>query len=206
MKNNKGFSLVELIVVISIMAILAAIAVVSFSIYIDKAHEANDIQYRTNLGRIAQLIATEHQIDLVEPVPESVVDGPEDIKLKVVDPVTGAIVEHIYDKNNESEYNDIILEIYNAVGDWTFSDACDHTKCSLVDSKSPTCTEPGYEKYDCGREVTYPQNPNNHVWGDKQWTDDGTAFSVQCTACGVLGQGHKDENGEFPIVSVVPQN
>ena len=42
MKNNKGFSLVELIVVIAIMAILAAVAVIGVSVYIPKAQEAND--------------------------------------------------------------------------------------------------------------------------------------------------------------------
>ena len=39
-KNNKGFSLVELIVVIAIMAILAAVAIPTFAGFIDKANEA----------------------------------------------------------------------------------------------------------------------------------------------------------------------
>lgn len=43
-KNNKGFSLVELLVVIAIMAILAAVAVVGVSIYVPKAREAADAQ------------------------------------------------------------------------------------------------------------------------------------------------------------------
>ncbi len=53
--NNKGFSLVELIVVIAIMAILAAVAVVGVSVYIPKAQQANDkqlvsdIEYGLNL-------------------------------------------------------------------------------------------------------------------------------------------------------------
>ena len=42
--NNKGFSLVELIVVIAIMAILAAVAVVGVSVYIPKAQQASDKQ------------------------------------------------------------------------------------------------------------------------------------------------------------------
>ena len=45
MKDNKGFSLVELIVVIAIMAILAAVAIPVFSSYIVKAKEATDIKY-----------------------------------------------------------------------------------------------------------------------------------------------------------------
>lgn len=45
MKHNKGFSIVELIVVIAIMAILAAIAIPTFSVFIKKARESTDIQY-----------------------------------------------------------------------------------------------------------------------------------------------------------------
>ena len=44
MRNNKGFSLVELIVVIAIMAILASVAVVGVSFYIPKAQKAVDQQ------------------------------------------------------------------------------------------------------------------------------------------------------------------
>ena len=41
-KSNKGFTLVELIVVIAILAILAGIAVPAYSGYIKKANEASD--------------------------------------------------------------------------------------------------------------------------------------------------------------------
>ena len=40
MKNNSGFSLVELIVVIAIMAILAGVAVPTYSKYVTKANDA----------------------------------------------------------------------------------------------------------------------------------------------------------------------
>ena len=42
MRSNKGFSLVELIVVIAIMAIIAAVAVPVYSAYIDKANTGAD--------------------------------------------------------------------------------------------------------------------------------------------------------------------
>lgn len=42
MRNNKGFSLVELIVVIAIMAILAAVAIPTFAGFIGKAQKSND--------------------------------------------------------------------------------------------------------------------------------------------------------------------
>ncbi len=56
MKNNKGFSLVELIVVIAIMAILAAVAIPTFASFITKAQRAsdesflNDIEYAIELA------------------------------------------------------------------------------------------------------------------------------------------------------------
>ena len=56
MKTNKGFSLVELIVVIAIMAVLAGVAVPVFNMYIDKANKAadkqlvDDILYAINIG------------------------------------------------------------------------------------------------------------------------------------------------------------
>ena len=43
--NNKGFSLVELIVVIAIMAILAAVAIPTFASFITKANVASDEQF-----------------------------------------------------------------------------------------------------------------------------------------------------------------
>ena len=55
MKNNKGFSLVELIVVIAIMAILAAVAVAGFSFYIPKAQQASDKQMISDIEYILTL-------------------------------------------------------------------------------------------------------------------------------------------------------
>lgn len=57
-KNNKGFSLVELIVVIAIMAILAAVAIPTFATFITRANEGadesfmNDVEYAIELAYI----------------------------------------------------------------------------------------------------------------------------------------------------------
>lgn len=57
MKNNKGFSLVELIVVIAIMAVLAAVAVVGLSVYIPKAQQAADQQMVADIQKAIDLYA-----------------------------------------------------------------------------------------------------------------------------------------------------
>jgi type IV pilus assembly protein PilA len=54
-KNNKGFSLVELIVVIAIMAVLVGILAPQFMGYVEKSREATDIQ---NLDSIRTQVET----------------------------------------------------------------------------------------------------------------------------------------------------
>ncbi len=55
MKNNKGFSLVELIVVIAIMAILASVAVIGVSVYVPKAQKAADEQMVADIQKAVDL-------------------------------------------------------------------------------------------------------------------------------------------------------
>ena len=57
-KNNAGFSLVELIVVIAIMAILAAVAVIGVSVYIPYSQKAADEQMIADVQKAIDLYAT----------------------------------------------------------------------------------------------------------------------------------------------------
>ena len=59
---NKGFSLVELIVVIAIMAILVGVAVPVYTQYIDKANDATDIQAIDNLEHACKIVALEYDV------------------------------------------------------------------------------------------------------------------------------------------------
>ena len=54
-KNNKGFSLVELIVVIAIMAVLVGVLAPQLIKYVEKSREATDIQ---NADSIATAVKT----------------------------------------------------------------------------------------------------------------------------------------------------
>ena len=81
MKNNKGFSLVELIVVIAIMAILAAVAIPTFAGFIGKANESadvsfmNDVEYAVELayaGKVVDITAIEVEYNSTTKAPIAV--------------------------------------------------------------------------------------------------------------------------------------
>ena len=52
MKNNKGFTIVELVIVIAVVAILAAVLIPTFSSIVKKANISSDIQTARNMGVI----------------------------------------------------------------------------------------------------------------------------------------------------------
>ena len=84
MKNNKGFSLVELIVVIAIMAILAAVAIPTFSGFITKAKISNDVSFVNDVTYAAKIATVE-------------VDG-DDLLVKVTVAEDGTITNVIVTK------------------------------------------------------------------------------------------------------------
>ncbi len=211
MKNNKGFSLVELIVVIAIMAILAAVAVVSFNVYIQKAKDANDNEYRSNVEYFAMLEATEHQFELIgdKVVLENIVDGPEDIKLVIKKP-TGQVDTVVYDPSKEDDlYNEVILDIYNAVGDWTFSYACDHEGATIAQVEA-CCVDGKYLLYSCCGHKEYISRDLDHD-NHKPITDEDKKkamenptddyYYIHCDWCGSDIPYSKD--GSWKVVSAL---
>lgn len=64
MKSNKGFSLVELIVVIAIMAIIAGVAIPVYTNYIDKANDAVVDNLVAEAEYAAELAEVEYDVEL----------------------------------------------------------------------------------------------------------------------------------------------
>ncbi len=56
-KNDKGFTLIELIVVIAIIAVLAVVLAPQYIQYVERGRESSDIQYAQNLMDAASMSA-----------------------------------------------------------------------------------------------------------------------------------------------------
>ena len=119
--NNKGFSLVELIVVIAIMAILAAVAVVGFSMYIPKAQQASDKQLVSDI---------EYALDLYYQSNTDNMSGGYIVLSPDAAPVVGGCGDEamklIYGEN-WAERNDLKLAYDKWVVDNTFPSAAEAT-------------------------------------------------------------------------------
>ncbi len=63
-KNNKGFSLVELIIVIAIIAILATVLVPQYLRYVEEARQASDLQVASNIVRAARVAIVDPDSEL----------------------------------------------------------------------------------------------------------------------------------------------
>lgn len=59
--NNKGFSLVELIVVIAIMAVLVGVLGPQFMKYVEKGRQSTDIQTVDNIATALKTYYTDHE-------------------------------------------------------------------------------------------------------------------------------------------------
>lgn len=62
-KNNKGFSLVELIVVIAIMAVLVGVLAPQFIQYVERSRISTDVQNMDQIKTAVEVYCAEHPFD-----------------------------------------------------------------------------------------------------------------------------------------------
>ena len=220
MKNNKGFSLVELIVVIAIMAILAAVAVASFSIYIKHAQDASDMDYISNVLYRAKLFSLEEGVEIKEVVISPVVDGADDIRLIIGWdenglPIyyQGAEQSEIYETvGNYSMYgeylsDEVIIKPMTPGGvtdGSTGGEGSNHAhKLVHAFHKDSTCVEYGYDRYECEIdgcnyiETKYATSLGAHS-ENKVGEKEGYEIH-QCTFCGNLVIKSTSGNAIVPL-------
>ncbi len=60
--NNKGFTLVELIIVVAIIAVLAAVLAPQYLRYVERARQSNDLQVATSIMRATTAAISDPQV------------------------------------------------------------------------------------------------------------------------------------------------
>ena len=181
--ENKGFSLVELIVVIAIMAILVGVAVPVYTSYIDKAQKAADEQYLSEVVYAAQLFAAENGLVL-----EKIAIAP------VVKADTKQGIE-LFAKDGDTVYRvEDLSALYDMVGGYTFSTKKEDV---TVQYYQPTAPEEGTPE---GAEHTHDYSV---VVQPKTCTQDGITKCNGCAATQIdSATGHTINTETDPYVQV----
>lgn len=101
MKNKRGFTLVELIVVLAILAVLAGLLVPSLTGYIDKAKKAKSLANARGFLNAAQTVCSElYALDRVSVCN----NGKDEFACKVMIPITNTRKDPPDYKNNNKYY------------------------------------------------------------------------------------------------------
>ena len=86
--NNKGFSLVELIIVIAIMVILVAVLAPQFTKYVERSRIGTDVQNASEIATAVQVALAEGKSLTSGTVDSSAVGSGNDLSSLAVAPVT----------------------------------------------------------------------------------------------------------------------
>ena len=116
-KNNEGFSLVELIIVIAIMAVLIVVLAPQFIKFVEKGRESTDLQDITEVKTTVETYVADHAVS-GDIVVTATVGG--DISVSI-DGVTDTAVLAEYGIENTNSIKPVESEEWNDNIVWTYS-------------------------------------------------------------------------------------
>ncbi len=107
-RNKKGFTLIELIVVIAILGILALIAIPRFAGFTDRAKIGNDEQYAAIVGNSLVVMLASDDFTLNDSPAEFEIDADGTVSVQTAADVTGFVVGDL-----EKLVNPVDLQYYD---------------------------------------------------------------------------------------------
>lgn len=118
--NNKGFSLVELIIVIAIMVILVAVLAPQYLRYVERSRVATDTQTTVEFINAMQVVAADPEISLVSGTDYSITKATGDAEITVSgDLATVLTTNDFLDQNTidnaayqSTAYTDAVLDLH----------------------------------------------------------------------------------------------
>ena len=132
-KSDKGFSLVELIVVIAIMAVLVGILAPQFMRYIEKSRESADVQ---NFDLLKEAVSTYYADKEIHPVTWTVQQNgsTQNVTISDMTPLTDAGISSIELKS--ARWSGVKLEYVSVTNTWNVEGNADYFNAdgSLVTS------------------------------------------------------------------------
>ena len=109
MKKNRGFTLVELVVVIAILGVLAGVAVPVYSGYVKKAHQAADNQLLGAVNTAFAAACIENNVDF-----NSIRTGKASLDYTEKGPITGVATMEALSGDNLNTFKGDFLKYYGA--------------------------------------------------------------------------------------------
>lgn len=138
--NNKGFSLVELIVVIAIMAVLVGVLAPQFIKYVEKSRESTDIQNADSVRTVVESYYADKDGDNLPDVVTVTITGTgttlTETKGTNTSDSTAALAEggvtgnKLKSKKWTKDGNNIVLTFTTSTSSWSYKGAADYYKAS----------------------------------------------------------------------------